>query len=98
MPPLTILMFIFSGMLYLYALILFLTKDSRLICFDYMVKMKNRKKYARQFAKVIALVATVPILTGLAGIMSTGLAISVFVVGLIITIWIGTKWMENFIE
>ena len=61
----SILMFCFAGMLLLYAGLLALTGDVGLIPRNELVKMKDKKAYARQFAKVIALVALAPVLSGL---------------------------------
>lgn len=56
-----ILMFIFGGALLLYAAVLYRTKDSRLIPRNYASKQKG-EKYARQVAKIIALVSLAPII------------------------------------
>jgi len=60
----SILMFIFSGAILLYALLLGLTKDIKLIPRNYAVKIKNKKRYAVQFAKITAVVSIAPALTG----------------------------------
>ena len=65
-----ILMFIFSGAILLYALLLAWTKDVGLIRRSYAAKMKDRKKYAVQFAKVLALTSIAPALTGMAGFVT----------------------------
>ena len=61
----SILMFCFAGMLLLYAGLLALTKDAGLIPRSEAVEMRDKKAYARQFAKVMALVALAPVLSGL---------------------------------
>ena len=58
------LMFIFAGALWVYALILYLSKDVRLIPRMHAVSVKNEKKYAEKFAKVIAAVALAPFSCG----------------------------------
>ena len=93
-----ILMFIFSGAILLYALLLAWTKDIGLIRRSYAVKIKNRKKYAVQFAKVLALTAIAPALTALAGFVTeSGLCMgAAFVVSLAICIRIGIKFMKDY--
>ena len=66
----SILMFIFSGALLLYAVLLAITKD-----YDMLprrgavpVKPENRKEYTFQISKVIALTALAPAAGGLAGL------------------------------
>ena len=65
-----ILMFIFSGAILLYALILAWTKDIGLIRRSYGAKIKDRKVYAVQFAKVLALTAIAPALSDLVGFVT----------------------------
>ena len=86
-------MFIFSGAILLYALLLAWTKDVGLIRRSYAAKMKDRKKYAVQFAKVLALTSIAPALTGMAGFVTeNGPCMGVtFVVSLIVFIRIGVK-------
>ncbi len=97
MPPFTILMLIFAGALLLYAGIMALTKDYDMLPIRarQSVKPKNKKKYAFQLSKVIALVAAAPALSGIVGIWTPLGAGIVFVVGLIVFLWIGTKIMKG---
>ena len=60
-----ILMFIFGGALLLYAGILYWTKDSKMIPRNYASKQQG-EKYARQVAKIIALVSLAPMICGTA--------------------------------
>ena len=94
----SVLMFIFSGLILLYAAIMAITKDYNMLPFRarVSVKPKNPKAYAFQLSKVIALVAVVPALAGLAAYVHALLAVAVFVLGLVVTLWIGTKWMKDF--
>ena len=75
------LMFAFSGMILLFAGLLYLTGDPKLIVRSYAVKMKDPKRYARQLAKVLAIVALAPILGGLAGLFFTGFRVGAATVG-----------------
>lgn len=59
------LMFIFSALLLLYALILALTKDISMIPRAESVKIRDKKEYPGRFAKVIAATALAPLTSGL---------------------------------
>ncbi|MBR0496225.1 MAG: hypothetical protein IJJ71_08640 [Treponema sp.] len=63
-------MLIFSGAILFYALLLAWTKNVGLIRRSYAAKINDRKKYAVQFAKVLAMSAVAPALTGLAGFVT----------------------------
>ena len=65
-----IFMLIFSGAILFYAILLAWTKDVGLIGRSYAAKMNDRKKYAVQFAKVLAMTAVAPALTGLDGFVT----------------------------
>ncbi len=92
-----VLMFLFSGALLLYAGILFLTKDCRMLPARarQSVKPKDPERYARQLSKVIALTAAAPALGGLAGFLHPLLAVAVLVIGTAAAIWAGTTWMKE---
>lgn len=64
----SILMFCFAGMLLLYAGLLAAAKDPQLIPRHFASKIKNPKVYALQFAKLTALTAAAPFLSGLVGL------------------------------
>ncbi len=88
-----ILMLIFSGAILLYALLLAWTKDIGLIRRSYAAKIKDRKTYAVQFAKVLALTAIAPALAGLAGFVTENVLCFglTFIISLIAFIRIGIK-------
>ena len=90
-------MFIFSGAILFYALLLAWTKDVGLIRQSYAAKMNDRKKYAVQFAKVLALTAAAPALTGLAGFVTENVLLlgATFVLCLIMCVRIGVKLMKG---
>ena len=90
-------MFIFSGVILLYVLLLAWTKDVGLIRRSYAAKMKDKRTYAVQFAKVLALTAIAPALTALAGFVTeSGLCMGgTFVVSLTICIRLGVKLMKE---
>ena len=93
----SILMFIFSGAILFYALLLALTKDINLIFRNYSAKIKDKKKYAAQFAKLMAVVAIAPALAGLAGLFTENFIfiMIVFVVALIGSIKAGLPLMKD---
>ena len=85
----SILMLFFSGGLFLYAGITALTKDLILPRrFKQSAKMPDRKKYAVQFAKIVALVACAPLVAGLVGLFAGDTAAAIIVCALLIAaIW-----------
>lgn len=93
----SILMFIFSAAILLYAGLMAWTKDYKILPFRarVSVKPKNPKRYMTQFAKVTALVAAAPLLSGLVGLWNLLAALIVLIVGFVAFIWIGTKIMKN---
>lgn len=94
---LSVLMFCFSGALLLYAGLLALTKDYRMLPYRarQSVRPKNPKAYAARLAKVIALTALAPALSGLAGLWSPIAAAAVLIGGLVLFLWLGTKLMRG---
>ena len=92
-----IFMFIFSGAILFYALLLAWTKDVGVIRRSYAAKMNDRKKYAVQFAKVLAMTAVAPALTGLAGFVTENVLFlgTTFVISLIMCVRIGIKLMKD---
>ena len=96
---LSILMFCFAGMLLLYAGLLALTKDYKLIPRNYAVHMTDKKGYCVGMAKVIALVSLAPLEFGLIGLLGHyGIGAVVGLGQLILSIWGGTKLMKRYME
>ena len=94
----SILMWVFSGGLFLYALVLFIFKDTELIPKSDKAKITDKKTYAKQFAKVIALVALAPMLSGIVGFLGGFFmipAVIVLIGGVIAAIIIGIKIMPK---
>ncbi|MBQ6374072.1 MAG: hypothetical protein IJJ45_06225 [Clostridia bacterium] len=91
MDPISILMFVFSGALLLYAALLAATKDYGLIPRGHMAKVKDRKAYAANVARMVALVAMAPLLCGLIAPFSLPLALLALFAGTALAIWIGLK-------
>ena len=94
MPPFSILMLCFSLALLLYAALLGVTKDYKMIPRGYAVKVKDKRAYVIKFAKVIALVAIPPFHCAIAAMFNPVLAVSVLVVEMIMALWIATVVMK----
>ena len=97
MPPVSILLLIFSAALLLYAGLMAVTKDYKILPYrsQVSVKPKNPKAYMAQLAKVVALVAAVPAAGALAALWNGIAAAVVLIGGLIVTLWLGTKIMKK---
>ena len=93
----SVLMGIFSAMLLLYAGLMALFKDYKMLPLRARtsVKPKNEKKYMTQLAKIIALVSLSPALSALAGLWNMLAALIVLIGSAILFIWLGTKLMRN---
>ncbi len=93
----SILMGIFSAAILVYAGLMALTKDYRMLPYraTVSVKPKNPKKYMTQLAKVIALVALSPTLSALAGLWNMIAAVIVLIGTMVLFIWLGTKIMKG---
>lgn len=93
----SILMGIFAGALLLYAGLMALFKDYKMLPFraQTSVKPKNPKKYMTQLAKVVALVACSPALSAVAGLWNMTVAIIILIVSGVLFIWLGTKIVKK---
>lgn len=89
----SILMFIFSGILLLYAGLMALTKNYDMLPVRARVSVepKDKRAYAVQLAKVIALVAAAPALGGLVGLWNILAGVIVLIGSSVFLIWLGTK-------
>lgn len=95
----SVLMFCFAGMILIYALMVW-HGGFNMIFRHWAVKVNDKKAYARRFAKILAIVAIAPALSGLAGVIvdmeeSPFLPMVVFAVGLPVAIWLGVKMTEE---
>ena len=93
----SILMGIFAGLILIYAGLMTLTKDYKMLPFRATVSVqpKDEKRYMKQLAKVVALVALAPSLSALTGLWNMIAALIVLVVSAIVFIWLGTKIMRG---
>ena len=94
----SILMGIFSAAILLYAGLMALGGDYDMLPMRARnsVNPKDKKKYARQLAKVIALVAISPALSALAGLWNILAAVIVLLCTMALFIWLGTRLMRGF--
>ncbi len=93
----SILMLIFAGAILLYAGLMALTKDYRLLPMraQVSVKPKKPKLYMARLAKAVALAALSPLLSALVGFWYMPAAFVVFVVVLILALWGATRIMRG---
>lgn len=93
----SVLMGIFAAALLLYAGLMALFKDYKMLPLRARssVTPKNEKKYMTQLAKVMALVSLAPALSALAGLWNMLAAFIVLIAAAILFIWLGTKLMRN---
>ena len=91
----SILMFIFSGALLLYAGLVAVFGVT-LILRHWAAEIKDEKAYARRFAKILALTALAPALSGVVGLLtdierSPLPALLTLILGIIAAIWLGVR-------
>ena len=81
----------------IYAGLMALTKDYKMLPFRARssVNPSDKKKYAAQLAKVIALVALAPAISAIIGIWSVIAAAVVLVVAFVLFIWLGARLMRK---
>ncbi len=93
----SVLMGIFAGIILLYAGLMALTKDYRILPFRsrQSVKPKNEKKYMIQLSKMMALTAFSPALASIAGLRNVFAGMATLIGTCILFIWLGTKFMKN---
>ena len=96
----SILMFCLSAGLLIYAGIIAATKDPTLILRHQYAKIKNKKKYAVRFAKVLAVTAIAPFaaaITGLIRIAEETLlpALLVLITAFIVCMYFAPKIMDK---
>ncbi len=93
----SILMFIFSAALLLYAGLMAITKDYNLLPYRsrVSVKPKNPKKYMVQLAKIVALVAAMIAVGAAIALWNAAAGAIVIVVGVVAALWCGTKIIKK---
>ena len=90
-------MAIFAGALLLYAGLMALSKDYKMLPwrFRQSVQPENPKAYTTHLAKVIALVALSPALSALAGLWNMTAAVAVLIGSMILLIFLGCKIIKD---
>ena len=93
----SVLMLIFAAALLLYATILAITKDYKMLPYRARVSVepKNPKKYAVQLAKVIALTALAIAAGAAVSLWSMAAGAVLMIAGVIAALWAGTKIVKN---
>ena len=93
----SILMGIFSAAILLYAGLMALTKNYKILPVraTQSVKPKDEKRYMTQLSKVVALVALSPALSALAGLWNMAAALITLIASFVLFIWLGTKIMKG---
>ena len=93
----SILMFIFAGALFLYAGLMALIKDYKMLPYRarQSVKPKNPKKYMVQLAKIVALVAAMIAAGAAVALWNGAIGAVVMVIGVIAALWCGTKIIKK---
>lgn len=93
----SILMFIFAGALLLYAGLMALIKDYKMLPYRarQSVKPKNPKKYMVQLAKIVALAAAMIAAGAAVALWNGAVGAVVMVIGVIAALWCGTKIIKK---
>ena len=93
----SVLMCAFAGALLLYAGLMALFKDYKMLPLRARtsVKPKNEKRYMVRLAKMVALAALSPAVSAFAGLWNVTVALIVLIVSGVVFIWIGTKLFRN---
>lgn len=93
----SVLMGCFSAAILIYAGLMALTKDYKMLPIrsHQSVKPKDPKRYMTQLSKVVALVALSPAISSLVGLCNTTVAFIVLIATMIIFIVIGTRFMKD---
>ncbi|MBQ1638723.1 MAG: hypothetical protein II101_03540 [Ruminococcus sp.] len=92
----TVLMAAFSVALLLYAGLMALFRDYRMLPLQARVSVepKDKKRYMLRLAKIVALVAASPALSALIGLWNIPVAFVVLLVSAVLFIWLGTRIKE----
>ena len=93
----SILFLIFAAAILLYAALLAITKDYKMLPYrsQVSVKPKDPKKYTVQLAKVVALVGAAIGVGAAASWWNAAAGIVVMIAGTVLALWLGTKIVKN---
>ena len=87
-------MFCFSAALFIYAGLLYGTKDHRLIPRYSAARKGTEKEYAERVARIVGLVAVAPAHCGFVALFSMGWAVVVLIAEIVFALWVGTKMAD----
>lgn len=92
-----IFMLIFAGAILLYAALMAITKDYKMLPFRarVSVKPKNPEKYMIQLAKIAALVAVMIAAGAVIAMWNAATGAVVMVIGVVAALWCGTKMIKK---
>ncbi len=92
-----IFMLIFAGAILLYAALMAITKDYKMLPFRarVSVKPKNPEKYMIQLAKIVALVAVMIAAGAVIALWNAAAGAVVMVIGVVAALWCGTKMIKK---
>lgn len=92
-----ILMLIFSGALLLYAALLAITKDYKMLPYKAQipVRPKNPKKYTMQISKIVAIVALAIAAGAAVAFWNMLVGAIVMLTGVVLALWAGTKIIKK---
>ena len=93
----SILFLIFAAAILLYAAIMVISKDSRILPYraTVSVKPKDPKKYMVQLSKAVALVGLAIGAGAAVSFWNAGIGVVIMIGGSIVSIWLGTKIVKN---
>jgi len=93
----SILFLIFAALILLYAVLMAITKDYRILPYRAQVPVnpKNPKRYMTQLSKVVALVGIGIGAGALVSFWKAGIGVVIMIGGTIGAIWLGTKIVKN---
>lgn len=93
----SILMFIFSGAILLYAALMAVTKDYNMLPYRsrQSVKPKNPEKYMVQLAKIVALTALGIAVGAAVALWNQAVGAAVMIAGVAAALWAGTKIIKK---
>ena len=93
----SVFMFIFSGALLLYAALMAVTRDYRMLPYRAMVsvKPKDPEAYTVQLAKIVALVALAVAAGAAVALWKPGVGAAVMLAGVVFVLWLGTKMIKE---
>ena len=92
----SIIMFVMTGALLLYAALLGITKDHKLIFRSYAAQMNDPKRYAVQFAKGIAVLAAPFGISGILGLFQWYMPAAIVIgVGFIVALVVIAKLVDG---